>query len=74
MSFAPAMASIAKVCRLVQLDQSLFYLQSVKDDSEVKARLTSYLENNILCKRDTRSIKKVCGGSAIPMQPGMAHY
>jgi putative transposase len=43
--------SIARACRIVQLDRSLFYYQSVKNDSEVEARLTSYLENKVLCNR-----------------------
>jgi putative transposase len=43
--------SIARACRIVQLDRSLFYYQSVKNDSEVEAKLTSYLENKVLCNR-----------------------
>lgn len=43
--------SIVRACRIIQLDRSLFYYQSSKDDSEVEAKLTSYLENKVLCNR-----------------------
>lgn len=33
------------------MDRSQFYYRSVKDDSEVEARLTSYLGNKVLCNR-----------------------
>lgn len=43
--------SIARACRIVQLDRSLFYYCTVKDDSQVEAKLTSYVENKVLCNR-----------------------
>ena len=43
--------SIVRACRILQLDRSLFYYRSVKDDSEVETKLTSYLENKVLCNR-----------------------
>ena len=43
--------SIVRACRVVDLDRSMFYYESVKDDSEVEAKLTSYLNNKLLCNR-----------------------
>ncbi len=43
--------SIVRACRIVDLDRSVFYYESVKDDSEVEAKLNSYVENKILCNR-----------------------
>ena len=43
--------SIVRACRIVELDRSMFYYQSVKDDSEVELKLNGYLENKLLCNR-----------------------
>jgi putative transposase len=43
--------SIVRACRILQLDRSLFYYQSVKDDSQVEAKLISYVETKVLCNR-----------------------
>ena len=43
--------SIVRACRVVDLDRSMFYYESVKDDSDVEAKLTSSLTNKLLCKR-----------------------
>jgi hypothetical protein len=32
-------------------DRSMFYYESVRDDSEVEAKLRSYVENKLLCNR-----------------------
>ncbi len=37
--------SIARACKIMELDRSMFYYQSVKDDSEVEAKLKWYAEN-----------------------------
>lgn len=43
--------SIARACRIVELDRSLFYYCSVKDDSEVEAKLNSYVEQKVISNR-----------------------
>jgi putative transposase len=43
--------SIVRACRIVQLDRSMFYYASIRDDSEVEAKLSSYVENKLLCNR-----------------------
>jgi putative transposase len=43
--------SVVRACRIVDLGRSMFYYESVKDDSEVEAKLNSYIENKILCNR-----------------------
>lgn len=43
--------SIVRACRIIDLDRSMFYYQSVKDDSEVEARLNGFVESKILCNR-----------------------
>jgi putative transposase len=43
--------SIVRACRIVELDRSLFYYCSVKDDSEVEARLNDYLSQKVISNR-----------------------
>jgi putative transposase len=43
--------SIARACRIIELDRSLFYYCSVKDDSEVEAKLNSYVEQKVISNR-----------------------
>jgi len=37
--------SIARACKIIELERSMFYYQSAKDDSEVEAKLLWYAEN-----------------------------
>ncbi|KYP13812.1 MAG: hypothetical protein A1D16_11375 [Flavihumibacter sp. CACIAM 22H1] len=43
--------SVVRACRIVELDRSMFYYTSVKDDSEVEAKLNSYLEIRVISNR-----------------------
>jgi putative transposase len=43
--------SIVRACRIMELDRSMFYYESIRDDSEVEAKLSSYVENKLLCNR-----------------------
>jgi hypothetical protein len=36
--------SIARVCKIVLLDRSMYYYEPVKDDSEVESKLRLYAE------------------------------
>jgi putative transposase len=44
-------ASIVRACRVVELDRSLYYYRSVRDDSEVESKLSSYVDTKVLCNR-----------------------
>ena len=37
--------SIARVCRVIELDRSMFYYESKKDDSAVEQKLQEYVVN-----------------------------
>jgi putative transposase len=43
--------SIVRAYRIVDLDRSMFYYESIRDDSEVETKLNSYVENKHLCNR-----------------------
>jgi putative transposase len=58
--------SIVRACRILQLDRSLFYYQRVKDDSEVEAKLSGYLEYKVLCNRGCPELYKRMRREGLP--------
>jgi putative transposase len=43
--------SIVRACRIMELDRSMFYYASTRDDQEVEDKLNSYVESKLLCNR-----------------------
>ena len=43
--------SVARACKIIELDRSMYYYQSVKDDSEVENKLLEYASSKLLQNR-----------------------
>jgi len=56
--------SIVRACLIVDLDRSMFYYQSTRDDSEMEAKLGSSVEISCFATGAGRSITSGCAVKA----------